>query len=486
MKAFNKLMICACSIATLTACSSEKDEAIQEQGVPMSISTEITQTRAAITGTSFSNDTKIGVYALNAEGTQYDNGSMNMLSQFNGTNWTFPTGSVYLKSADATVYAYYPYAISNSTTTVPIDITPDSLNDQTDYLYGTASAAVNSTNPKAQITFKHALARVTFSITRSDVGTGKGAMSSVMLKNVSTKTALSTAGTMDIKTGAITPTANTYATMQRYASATLNSTTPTVVEFMVIPVDIDNNVTLSIAIDDRMYDVVLPTTSLKAGNQYTFPVSVSIMNNKMTVGQCGITAWGSETASTTSVSDDNYTNDAYQAVDLGLSVKWATYNVGATKPEEYGGLYGWADITGTKTSTDYNDYPSANFTANISGDAKYDIARAKWGGKWRLPTFAEFYELYTNCSQLWTTVNGIAGFKLTSKKTGYTDKSIFLPASGKTDRKSNYYRGNYGYYMTGDHYDVYQNFLVYFYESSSLGQTREYRYIGQSVRPVTE
>src|SRR5574344_1816984 len=303
MKTFSKLILFACTIAAFSACSSEKDEAIQEQqGVPMSISTDITQTRAAITSTSFSSGAKIGVYALNSEGAQYDNGSMNMLSQFNGSNWTFPTGSVYLKTTDATVYAYYPYAISNTTTTVPVDVTPDSLSDQTDVLYGAASAAVSATNPKAQITFKHALARVTFSLSRSDVGTGKGAITSVMLKNASTKTALATAGTMDIKTGTITPTANTYATILRYVTDTLKTSTPVVVEFMVMPVDIDNNIILSVAIDGRMYDVSLPTTSLKAGNQYTFPVSVSINNNKMTVGQCGITAWGSETATTATVS----------------------------------------------------------------------------------------------------------------------------------------------------------------------------------------
>ena len=79
-------------------------------------------------------------------------------------------------------------------------------------------------------------------------------------------------------------------------------------------------------------------------------------------------------------------------VDLGLSVKWAAYNVGASSPEEYGGLYGWADPTGEKKATNSSDSLSGTPPFNISG-TQYDIARAKWGEKWRLPTQQELKEL---------------------------------------------------------------------------------------------
>jgi serine/threonine protein kinase len=113
------------------------------------------------------------------------------------------------------------------------------------------------------------------------------------------------------------------------------------------------------------------------------------------------------------------------AVDLGLSVKWASCNVGASKPEEYGGYYGWADPTGTKTSTNDDEYPSANPPSEISG-TEYDIARAKWGGSWRLPTKAEQQELIDSCTWTWTTYNGVKGMKVT----GHNGNSIFLPVAG--------------------------------------------------------
>jgi hypothetical protein len=91
-------------------------------------------------------------------------------------------------------------------------------------------------------------------------------------------------------------------------------------------------------------------------------------------------------------------------------VKWASCNVGASNPEEYGGYYGWADPTGTKTSTNVDDYPSANPPSNISG-TEYDIARAKWGGNWRLPTKAEVQELIDSCTWTWTTQNGVNGYE---------------------------------------------------------------------------
>lgn len=74
-----------------------------------------------------------------------------------------------------------------------------------------------------------------------------------------------------------------------------------------------------------------------------------------------------------------------QPIDLGLSVKWASWNVGASSPEDYGGLYGWADPTGNNTSTNNTDYPNNNPPSNICG-TNYDIAHIKWGENWRLPT----------------------------------------------------------------------------------------------------
>jgi hypothetical protein len=140
----------------------------------------------------------------------------------------------------------------------------------------------------------------------------------------------------------------------------------------------------------------------------------------------------------------SFTTKDCEAVDLGLSVKWASCNVGATKPEEYGGYYGWADPTGTKTSTNVDDYPSANPPSEISG-TEYDIARAKWGGNWRLPTQADVQELISSCTWTLTTQNGVNGYKVT----GTNGNSIFLPAAGYRDGTGLYGVGTYGSYWSG-------------------------------------
>lgn len=137
--------------------------------------------------------------------------------------------------------------------------------------------------------------------------------------------------------------------------------------------------------------------------------------------------------------------NGYEWVDLGLSVKWATCNVGASHPEEHGILVGWSDVSGTKMSKDYNDYPSAYGPMNISGDSRYDIACVKMGGNWRMPTYAEYQELVDNCAWQWSTVNGSNGYLIT----GANGNQIFLPAAGYRKVSQTEEVGGGGYYWTG-------------------------------------
>ena len=133
---------------------------------------------------------------------------------------------------------------------------------------------------------------------------------------------------------------------------------------------------------------------------------------------------------------------AVQAVDLGLSVKWANMNVGATTPEGQGNLYAWGE-TATKADYYWNTYFDTNdggstFTKykNIGGktvlDPEDDAAHVNWHGSWRMPTKAEWQELIDNCTWTRTKLNGITGYKVTSNRAGYTDKFIFLPCGGAT------------------------------------------------------
>lgn len=121
-----------------------------------------------------------------------------------------------------------------------------------------------------------------------------------------------------------------------------------------------------------------------------------------------------------------------EAVDLGLSVKWASCNVGATSPEQYGDKFAWGE-TETKskfTRDNYLYYDSNNeFFVDIGidiGGSDYDVAHVKWGGNWRMPTYGQLLELQNKCSWKWANVNGVNGWVVK----GSNGNSIFFPTGG--------------------------------------------------------
>lgn len=126
----------------------------------------------------------------------------------------------------------------------------------------------------------------------------------------------------------------------------------------------------------------------------------------------------------------------HEYVDLGLSVKWATCNIGANSPEEYGDYFAWGEIN-SKDIYSMDNYKYANM-GNLTKynhidnkttlDFDDDAARVNWGGKWRMPSVNECMELVKNCDIDIIEMNGVDCYKFTSKIEGYTDKNIFLPA----------------------------------------------------------
>ena len=144
-----------------------------------------------------------------------------------------------------------------------------------------------------------------------------------------------------------------------------------------------------------------------------------------------------------------YPSDSHAYVDLGLSVLWATCNVGATREEQSGGYYFWGDPTGMATLADMIANDSRITTDYICG-TEFDIAHVMWGEKWRLPTPDEREDLIENCSFQWKRVNGVVGALFTSKVKGFEGNSIFLPAVGGIDGDSLVNYGLMGYYMTDE------------------------------------
>ena len=220
--------------------------------------------------------------------------------------------------------------------------------------------------------------------------------------------------------------------------------------------------------------------------------------------------------------------EGVEAVDLGLSVKWASFNVGATKPEEYGDYFAWGETepyyeagfaqedpqahwkNGKTAGYDWSTYKWCNgsyntmtkycsksdhgnngFTdTNTTLDSEDDVARVQWGGSWRMPTTAEQDDLRNKCTWTWcssgnTEFNGVAGCKVTSKIEGYTDRFIFLPAAGFRSGTSIIDVGSFGLYWSSSLNTGYP------YGACSLGFYSDgvhwnsgCRYYGFSVRPV--
>lgn len=173
--------------------------------------------------------------------------------------------------------------------------------------------------------------------------------------------------------------------------------------------------------------------------------------------------------------------NGYQYVDLGLSVKWATMNIGATSPEDYGNYYAWGETSPKSRYNSSNYYYSSNLaTLPLNKDA----ANVNWGGDWRMPTKEEQDELLNECTWTLTTQNGVKGCKVTSKKNG---NSIFLPAGGYKSNTSPTYAGLDGYYWSNysDAPQIFSYYLFFSLSNNAIADTRVgFCYVGNSIRPV--
>lgn len=188
------------------------------------------------------------------------------------------------------------------------------------------------------------------------------------------------------------------------------------------------------------------------------------------------------------------------AVDLGLSVKWANFNVGAESPEDCGDYFAWGE-TSPKSNYDYinmlilekfqNGLKSSGVIDNNGNlTAAYDAATVNWGGNWRMPTRSEIEELLNNCTWTWTAQNGVNGYLVCSKFNGNT---IFLPAAGfRQENFENAWLNAAGRYWSATvthNFDMFA-FKLYF----TKNDYEEFRgcddsidcSFGFSVRPVTE
>ncbi len=198
------------------------------------------------------------------------------------------------------------------------------------------------------------------------------------------------------------------------------------------------------------------------------------------------------------------TLNGHEFVDLGLpsGLLWATCNVGSTTPEGYGDYFAWGETTPKETynwstyrycNGDYNtltkycnnsSYGNNGFTDALTTlESSDDAATANWGTGWRMPTQTEMNELLDNCTQVWTTQNGVNGRLFT----GPNGNSIFLPAAGGRDGSELFDAGTFGLYWSSSLHSDYSNnaWSLYFY-SDHYGVSIDFggRRYGFTVRAV--
>ena len=213
--------------------------------------------------------------------------------------------------------------------------------------------------------------------------------------------------------------------------------------------------------------------------------------------------------------------DGHDYVDLGLSVKWATLNVGAEELEYSGGYYAWGEVNTKmiydKSTFKWSEGPSIYHVKEAPKfiylnptfreedryqrktlDPMDDVAHVKWGGKWRMPTSRELYELKTYCQWDWISVRGMKGYRVTGQKPGYTNRSIFLPAAGNWGVAGFLYKdpdyivastlhnkGDFGDYLCSSLNSHSPHFAISLYfRSSGVEWSRGYSYGGRTVRAV--
>ena len=224
----------------------------------------------------------------------------------------------------------------------------------------------------------------------------------------------------------------------------------------------------------------ISVTGLSANRTYYYR-AYAIVDGEYVYGE--VRSFTTESSSTVTSGD---------AIDLGLSVKWASCNVGADSPEEYGDYFAWGETTTKSSYTDSNGVTYGLYISELESrsiidadgnlTAAYDAATANWGDNWRMPTLDEMMELIENCTWKWTTQNGVNGYKVT----GPNGNSIFLPAAGYRYGTSFDDAGSRGYYWPATPFSSRRLAYYLSFSSDHHGYSDFYRSRGHTVRPVSE
>ena len=418
------------------------------------------------------------------------------------------------------IVAYYP-AMASTSFSVATDQTDDADYKASDLMFALVTNQAKQA-AAVELAFTHKMAKLNVNIT---AGQGVSSINSLSVLNVKPTVSF------DQATGAV-------------ASATGSATTIAMSNngSALIPAQTIDGGLLEIVTDKGTATYSVAGKEFAAGQLYTINITVNLRAVGTTTAITGWTSEGTVTVNPVIVLKD-MSPEGVEAVDMGNGLKWANMNVGATTVTGYGDYFAWGatkpfyvthdaygnEITGQwidgKTSYNWANYPfmqtgessheyitKYTFADGQTGGIWYDgdafkgdngdgvehkdfasydyaddAARQNWGGSWRMPTDAEWTWLRENCIWTWTTQSGVNGMLVRSNVTGYTDKTIFLPAAGYRYGTNLGDKGSSGRYWSSSLYESpswYARSVLF--DAGGVSRGNNFRYYGQSVRPVTE
>lgn len=468
--------ILSASILSLAfvSCSSEMEEATGGHGVPLQITANIEDTRAAgVEDKGFNKDEMIGLYVNN------------QIHQavYNGSSWDIQSEDIMLSDKEQTVYAYYngdkkeaaTRAINvDKTEIVEAVLSPTfEINAGTNCLVADP-VKVSASNSIANLHFKHVMARVSFVVTR----TNSDCINSMYISGDNVYTT-ATCGLFDksvfnAKTATVTikePPMLPVAPSVIIGSHAKDEVQETI-DALLIPAPA-GEATITLDVNNKKYTTTVSLPELKMGGYYRLPINLEEQVVEL---------------------DAN----GHEYVDLGLpsGTLWATCNVGATSQEESGDYYSWGETT-TKERFYNSDYKW--YDANTDLYTKYvlnekygtidnktelepddDVAHVVWGGDWRMPTEQDVEELMNNARWYMDEKNSVYGYTIVSNK---NSNSIFLPFAGGRFYSGVQDSNSQGCYWTKNVTSYYgATYLSIKWDEKSMGGW--FRQYGLSVRPV--
>lgn len=476
----NTIILTAAALLVLAGCNKGLDNSPRAITIQAGIGT---MTKVEYTGdkAKFVDGDKISVYAWTGSATAVPASLVvdGVVNTYDGSKWTPASQMLW----DDKSSKHYFLGISPERSVTDFKADAYTLNPAdfaaSDLLIATNVTGLEPSLTPVELGFSHALARLDVNLTFRSQWDVAPSVTSV--KATAKKTA-----TVDYLAKALTATGTAEAVA---LTASDNAS------WSGLQVPQTGVTTITITIDGKDYVFTNASDIPLVGGKYT-TVNLAVGRDKIELSDAiTISDWTSQGAALEgdALEQELPKINGHAYVDLGLSVKWATCNVGAENPEDYGDYFAWEE-TAPKADYSWDTY----FDTSDGGDtfAKYttgkktvleadnDAATVNWGGSWRMPTDAEFEELLALENHWVENYNGsgINGYTFTGN-----GNTIFLPAAGLRDDSNLLNAGSYGYYWssslnTGNPSGAW---YVSFY-SDSVNRSSSFRFDGFSVRPVSE